>query len=273
MSLKIKIDHLDFLHSILLILGLLLLNTGCASTGRDIASFIRGSSAQPAAQLAVVNDDQPLLYSENAQAPFDSARKYERMSAARMAQKAKLEETSGSLWSQEGQSGYLFTQNRIRREGDPLPIKLEGAPKRTLDTKVSVIKKMIDQFETRSRRLASADAQAGAQPNADGSAATPAATPATAPAAPENSVAGNGEAAASAANAPLDVEIVPTKIVERLPDGSYKVRGDQPFMIGAREFKVIVSGIVRSEDFSDTGMDASRLLDPKFDIVSVRRGK
>jgi flagellar L-ring protein precursor FlgH len=43
-------------------------------------------------------------------------------------------------------------------------------------------------------------------------------------------------------------------------------------MIGKREYKVIVTGIVRQEDFDDSGIDASKLLDPQFDIVSSRRG-
>ena len=59
----------------------------------------------------------------------------------------------------------------------------------------------------------------------------------------------------------------------RLVDGNYRVKGSQPFMIGTREFKVIVTGIVRAEDFNEEGTSASKLLDPSFDIVSSRKGK
>jgi flagellar L-ring protein precursor FlgH len=46
----------------------------------------------------------------------------------------------------------------------------------------------------------------------------------------------------------------------------------QPFMIGKREYKVIVTGVVRPEDFDDAGIEAGKLLDPQFDIVSSRKG-
>ena len=67
------------------------------------------------------------------------------------------------------------------------------------------------------------------------------------------------------------MKVVPTRIVELLKDGNYRVKGDQPFMIGKREYKVIVTGIVRPADFDDAGISAEKLLDPKFDIVSLKR--
>ena len=36
--------------------------------------------------------------------------------------------------------------------------------------------------------------------------------------------------------------------------------------------RAIAAGIVRGEDFNDNGLASSRLLDPKFDIVSIRGG-
>ena len=68
------------------------------------------------------------------------------------------------------------------------------------------------------------------------------------------------------------MQAVPTRIVEQLKDGSYRVKGMQPFMIGKREYKVIVTGVVRPEDFDDAGIDSSKLLDSQFDIVSSRKG-
>ena len=64
--------------------------------------------------------------------------------------------------------------------------------------------------------------------------------------------------------------MVPTRIVEILKDGSYRVQGDQPFMIGKREYKLVVTGIIRQEDFDDQGVSAEILLDPKFDIVTAK---
>ena len=43
-------------------------------------------------------------------------------------------------------------------------------------------------------------------------------------------------------------------------------------MIGKREYKVIVTGLVRPEDFNDAGISAEKILDPQFDIVSSKKG-
>jgi len=40
--------------------------------------------------------------------------------------------------------------------------------------------------------------------------------------------------------AEFNVKTVPTRIIERTVEGNYRVKGSQPFMIGSREFKVIV---------------------------------
>ena len=79
-------------------------------------------------------------------------------------------------------------------------------------------------------------------------------------------------AQASAPDAPFNVESVPTRIVEVLRDGSYRIRGTQDFMIGKREYRVIVTGIVRQEDFNEDGISADKLMDSQFDIVSAKRG-
>jgi flagellar L-ring protein precursor FlgH len=69
----------------------------------------------------------------------------------------------------------------------------------------------------------------------------------------------------------IAVEAIPTRVVERLVDGNYRVKGVQPFMIGKREYKVIVTGFVRPEDFSDEGVSSNKILDPQWDVVSLRR--
>ena len=42
-------------------------------------------------------------------------------------------------------------------------------------------------------------------------------------------------------------------------------------MIGKREYKVIITGMIRPEDFNDEGVSSVKLLDPQFDVVSIRR--
>ena len=195
--------------------------------------------------------------------------KYERITNEILKSRSRLDDQAGSLWSREGQGGYFFSPNRLRREGDSLMIELDGSPKKTLDTKFQVIKKLIAQLEASQRALASSNEDSTADnptnnPAAQNESAPEAATTASASLAEPEPV--KAEAGDS-----LDVKTVPSKIVERITDGSYRVRGGQSFMIGSREFKVIVTGVVQSDDLKSDGVLASRLLDPQFDIVSVRK--
>ena len=236
------------LLSLMLCLGL---TTGCAS----IEKWLHGDR-QPASEAG------PTRFSEQDNMKVNTDRKYRRMNRQRMEDESDLGANSGSLWVMEGQGAYLFSQNQMRMVGDLLNVKLEGGAKNQLQTKSRVIAKLLDRLEN-PRRLATA---AGASSSAPVAAADPAAAaggpaPASAAAPPE-----------PAKTDPLSVQTVPTRIVEQLKDGSYRVHGTQPFMIGKREYKVIVSGIVRPEDFNDEGLISDKLLDPQFDIVSSRKG-
>jgi flagellar L-ring protein precursor FlgH len=42
-------------------------------------------------------------------------------------------------------------------------------------------------------------------------------------------------------------------------------------MIEKKEYKVIVAGFIRPEDFTDDGVPSSKLIDPQIDVISVRR--
>ena len=45
-------------------------------------------------------------------------------------------------------------------------------------------------------------------------------------------------------------------------------------MIGKREYKVIVTGMIRPEDFNDqAAVSSGKLMDPQFDVVSIRRSE
>lgn len=231
--------------------------SGCAGFNRGVKSLVA--------------DERPQLtkYSDQENVRYQSDRKYRRMNKNRFEDEAEVNAQAGSLWVMEGQGAYLFAQNQMRMMGDLLNVKLEGNPRSQLSSKTKVISKLLQKLEAPPtvRGLASAQA-AAAKP------ATPA--PEAAPAAE------GGDAAKTAANEkagtfdPNDpisaIQTVPTRIVEQLKDGSYRVKGVQPFMIGKREYKVIVTGVVRPEDFDDAGIDSSKLLDSQFDIVSSRKG-
>lgn len=235
------------------IFAAMILSTGCA-TVNDFVTSLKGKEENP--PLEKINSAPRYSDAANMKVPTD--RQYKRMTKNRMEEESELQSNAGSAWVMEGQGSYLFAQNKMRREGDMLTVKLDGTAQKQVETKVSVIKKLLKQLE---------DQEKGAQaPLSNGLAA-----------------AGDANRAPAAAAAPAadaqkddkeglaDVQAIPSKIVEKLADGNYRVKGQQPFMIGKREYKVILTGMLRPEDFNDEGITSQKLLDPQYDVVSIRR--
>ncbi len=234
---------------------------------------------------SVVKTEQPKVtrYSDRESLPFESDRKYRRMNRNRFEEDAEVGAQAGSLWVMEGQGAYLFAQNQTRMLGDLLNVRVEGSPKQQLSSKVRVISKLLERLETpRSATPQAVRGPAGASANPNAPAAAAAASDAAASAGSDAASGAQSAQASGGGNEksgsfdPKDpistIQTVPTRIVEQLKDGSYRVKGVQPFMIGRREYKVIVTGVVRPEDFDDNGIEASKLMDSQFDIVSSRKG-
>ncbi|MCB0410986.1 MAG: flagellar basal body L-ring protein FlgH [Bdellovibrionales bacterium] len=241
---------------------LLFFNLGCASFGKKLKAFLGG---KPSAEEAAPKEELPPTYSANPNLMQGPHRQYRRVTKRDLEDEALLGEKAGSLWTMEGQGAYLFSQNIIRMVGDPIGIKIEGDAKEQLETKVSVIGTLLARLEERQlARMRQPANDAQAQNGPEGSVPAP-------EGGDKKESPNSKNPAASPMKADFNVKNVPTRIVERLVDGNYRVKGSQPFMIGQREYKVIVTGIVRAEDFNEEGLSASKLLDPKFDIVSVRR--
>jgi flagellar L-ring protein precursor FlgH len=246
--------------SLFALCGLFLLQTGCASFNRKLKALL-GSDAPTVVQTP---KEDLVKYSQTSNLPPPVLRKYHRVTRETLEKEALLGERQGSLWVMEGQGAYLFSQNIMRLIGDPLAVTLDGDPKEQLQAKVDVIHDLLQKIEDRQKAMLRGPAsENGAPPN-------PAAAPGAPPAAqakneqkPKEETKDNG----------FNVKNVPTRIVERTSDGNYRVKGDQPFLIKGREYKVIVTGVVRAEDFNDEGITASKLLEPKFDIVSVKRSE
>ncbi|MDZ4082505.1 MAG: flagellar basal body L-ring protein FlgH [Bdellovibrionales bacterium] len=250
------------------IAGIVMVAPGCSSFNRGVKNL--------------VGDDKPKIakYSDQENLKFQSERKYRRMNRNRFEDEADVNAQAGSLWVMEGQGAYLFAQNQTRMMGDLLNVRVEGNPRQQLSSKVKVISKLLDRLEAPGRGLANAPVQAAKAGGAQG--ANPAAQAGAAGAADGAAADPNAAAGAQAATEkagtfdPRDpistIQTVPTRIVEQLKDGSYRVKGAQPFMIGKREYKVIVTGVVRPEDFDDNGIESTKLLDSQFDIVSSRKG-
>ncbi len=219
------------------------------------------SCASVTEKIPFVGEEAAPRYSENPQMTAPTNRQYKKMTKNRMEEEAELGSQAGSMWLMDGQSSYLFTQNKTRRDGDILNVKLEGPAQKQVETKVKVIKKLLKQIEEQERL----ENNGGKQETLAG----------------KDSVDGKERAPASAPKVEekedkadlTEIALIPTRIVEKLPDGNYRVKGSQPFMIDKKEYKVIVTGMIRPEDYNDEGISSSKLLDPQFDVVSLRRNK
>ncbi len=244
-----------------------MLITGCGSFGKKLKAFLGGKPIESATtQQPVARKPSSMKFSDTPNHLAGPRRQYKRVTKKTLEEEALLNSGTGSLWVMEGQGAYLFSQNVVRMIGDPVPVRIEGDSKDQLQTKANVIRKLLDQLDARAK------AQALARQRRPAGKAAPETKP-EAGGEKENAEKANATVAQKSAK-PQDnfnVNNVTTRVVERTVDGNYRVKGSQPFMIGNREYKVNVTGIVRAEDFNEDGISSKDLLDPNFDIVGVRR--
>jgi len=285
-------QHENLLLSISTILILLNFSIGCTTLKKWMGD---DDETTPVAQIPVAPVvDETIRFSENPNIGTFNDRRYKRATRKTIEEDSDVGSRAGSLWNTEGPSSYLFTQNKLHREGDLLNIKLEGNAKTQMETKIQVVKKLLARLEIVPTVSPTSSPNGG--PLAEGGAGD-----ARAPASVSNTDSGqssgksevsgtatgksnpaagsinplpnaNSETAnSSELNAPIQVDSIPTRVTERMADGNYRVKGQQSFMIGKKEFRVIIIGLVRPEDFTDEGMGSNKLLDPQLDIVSLRR--
>lgn len=235
--------------------------TGCASFS-DLMASIDGSDKKPILQ----DVKKSPRYSENQNMAVPTDRQYHHMTRSKMEDESDLGSNAGSTWVMDGQGSYLFAQNKMRREGDLTNVKLDGPAMKQVETKVSVIKKLLKQLEEQEALNNSLAAAGGDLTRTPAAVATAAGAAPAADAKKDEPKKEDDDKEALA-----EVQSVPSRIVEKLPDGNYRIKGQQPFMIGKREYKVIVTGMLRPEDFNDEGIGSQKLLDPQYDVVSIRK--
>ena len=252
---------LKFLSTVLSLLSLLVLTTGCTSFGRKMKAWLSGKP--PVQKMSKNRKSSNKMYSKAANYNKAPYRNYKRVTKKNFTDQAHLEPEAQSLWVMEGQGAYLFSQNVMRMIGDPITVSLDGDPKDQLETKAKVIKKLVAELEERRknsllRRLASKKLAKKGKGEAKLKE-------------PEKEEPKKTTAGTQNKNEKVfGVKNVPTRVVERTTDGNYRVKGSQPFMIGKRQYRTIVTGIVRAADFNEQGVKASKLLDASFDIVSAK---
>lgn len=233
--------------------GILFALSGCASMNQLLSSLDGDKGVPPLKDIY-----KAPRYSDNENLSVPTDRNYRRMTKNRMEEESQLQSNAGSMWVMEGQGSYLFAQNKMRKEGDVLNVALDPSAKGQIDTKVSVIKKLLKQLDDQKKLdLRTAKKTTGEAER----------TPASADAAKTE------KDDKEEKEEPIEIAKVPSKIVEKLADGNYRIKGQQPFMIGKRDYKVIITGLIRPEDFNDEGVSTEKLIDPQYDVVSLRKVK
>ena len=250
----------------------------------------------PVKDLTEIEDEEPITkYSEaNNMAP-PSDRQYKRMTRKKMEEESDLNSSAGSLWKMEGQTSYLFAQNKHRRPGDPTTIKMEGAALKIVESKAQVIQELLAQLaeqklhadeenkkaeiekmrltqlqeekKLRAQQIAKGElvvdpmdekAQEMEMKAAEDAARAPASLP-VAKVAPEEKI------------DLKDVESIPSKIVEKMDDDTYRIRGQQFLTIKKKSYKVIATALVRAEDFNDAAVSSTKLIDAQYDVIHVKK--
>lgn len=252
------------LSKLILLVVIVMTASGCAT----LKDFLGDDVSQSVPFLA---EEPALKYSDTPQAGVTEDREYRKMTRARMEEESDLGSQAGSLWVMEGQTSYMFAQNKSRQEGDLLKVKLEGSGLKQIETKAQNVRALLKEIEEERKRRENPD---------------PVETPVMSKAPDGGVTAAGGRAPTAAAAAPKppvvekpkeekidlsDVEIIPSKIVEKLADGSYRVKGQQTLMIDKKEYRVILSGLLKPEDANDQGVSSASLIDPQYDLVSLGR--
>ena len=241
----------------LCLVSFMVILSGCSM----FSSKKSGDASEAAAKEAAAN---MIKFSDNPQMPAVSQRNYKRMTKQRLEEESEVQSSAGSLWVMEGQGAYLFSQNKVRKEGDSVTLRLEGAAQKQIEQKVAVIRNLLKEIAAEeAKKKAASEAstkEASAEKSGDG----------------KNIPIANTEKAKTP-NAdldkedPLDLTSVAAKVIEKSSENNYRVKGQMPFMLGKNEYKVIVAGTLRAEDFNDEGISSNKLLDGQYDVVSIRK--
>lgn len=227
--------------------------------------------------------------------PLDKGPK--RTTRKSMEEESLLGESTGSLWVGRGQASYLFTNNTQRLLGDLLNVNVDGYPKEQIQTKVAVIAKLLSEIlneqkqeiqlkqqELKKKIEQVPQEEQNDQPVIQRALASESESGQPVSQDPKDLLNQNEKALQKIGSEEKDIanlqkaqdfpiRSVPTRIVEIQKDGNYMIKGEQPFMIGKREYKLLVMGIVRHEDFEEKGISAEKLMNPTFDVISEHKSE
>lgn len=245
--------------------------------------------------IGEASDEEPSMkYSDATNMAPPSDRNYKRMTRERMEEESELYGSAGSLWKMDGQTSYLFAENKHRREGDVTAIKMEGQALKQIESKVAVVQDLLAELDLQKKkaeedakkaeqeRLRLAQIQEEKRLKAEAIARgdlmpdpfegqypqdlerKPAAVPE-----PEK-VAEKPVEKAEKIDL-KEIEMIPSKVVEKLSEGIYRIRGQQFLTIKKKPYKVIATALVRADDYNDTAISSNKLLDAQYDVIHVKK--
>jgi flagellar L-ring protein FlgH len=243
---------------------LFLVNSGCAAF--DKLGFSKKRSEELLEETSSTENLDPSFtrYSSQGYLPQVQQRDYIRMTKERLEKENDVGSQAGSMWVMDGQGSYLFVQNKQRKQGDVFRIKLEGSALKQAKMKVSVIKKLLAQIEQENKKIK--EVQRLSNKDSLNSSSSSVASPKEET---SRQVASHQEQDKEGSEF-LDTELVPARIIENSKDGYYRVTGQQTFVLGQKDFKVLITGLMKVEDLSEEGTSSEKLLDSEVDVLSVR---
>jgi len=167
---------------------------------------------------------------------------------------------SGSLWASNSESNFFFSKNRARSPGDIVTITIEDEMLRDVQAEV---KRTLTGAERR-RELELLESK-----SAQGS--TPAAgtqdqikTSAAAPVAPDLSF---GAVDVSSVVGVKAGDSILAEIVERYPNGNYKIRGSKRVPYRNTTKLMTLVGIVRGNDLGDEKVPSGKIYEYRLQVV------
>ncbi len=244
------------------------------------------------------SESEPLTkFSDNSNLAPATDREYKRMTRQRMEDESDLQAGAGSLWVMEGQTSYLFAQNKQHRAGDPTQIKVEGSALKQIELKVATIQDLLKELEEQKKiaeeiekkeagekqRLADIEkekksildnGEARSESSAQAMAEERSKSRMLASVPTDKKVQELAKKPAKEDKIDLkEIELIPSKIVEKTADGMFRVTGQQYLNIKKRPYKVIATGLVRPEDFDDQSMSSNKIFDAQYDIIHIKKNE
>lgn len=165
----------------------------------------------------------------------------ERAKSGRVTKKDFYSESArneNSLWSEDGQNNYLFSQNKLKVPGDLLTVFIEDELRRDMVGEVKLL--LPPEYRNEDIEVPGLTKDKAAGP----------AGPGAAPAAPAAQAGANGQN--GQAQKELDPsDMMTAEVLERFPNGNLRIRGIKriPFRTQTRNLEVLA--IVKSSDIDE----------------------